>query len=107
MFSPLRRPNSNGLPQRNPQPWMSAQPLEARDNPADIFAVASAHGTAASITVNNAATWQQTLTINPFDGFTNGVNVAVADVDGDGTQDVIAAPGEGGGPTLNIYSGAT
>jgi hypothetical protein len=40
-------------------------------------------------------------------GFKGGVNVAVGDVNGDGTADVITAPGAGGKPRINVFSGDT
>lgn len=40
----------------------------------------------------------------PYDpSFVGGVDVAVGDVDDDGTDDVIVAPGPGGGPHIKIY----
>src|SRR5262249_54108377 len=37
----------------------------------------------------------------------SGVTVAVADVNGDGVPDVVAAPGAGGGPDVKVFSGAS
>src|SRR5262249_41705044 len=50
------------------------------------------------------------LAFNAFDidiSFPNGAFVAVADVDGDGKADVIAGPGVGGGPLVNVFSSST
>lgn len=44
------------------------------------------------------------LTINPFPGFTGGVNVAVGDVTGDGAMEIIAAVASNGPPHVKVFS---
>jgi cyclophilin family peptidyl-prolyl cis-trans isomerase len=66
----------------------------------------------APIVVARRADGTEAFRVNVFPGsagspeFTGGVRVAVADVTGDGQQDIIAVPGFGGGPVIQIINGA-
>jgi hypothetical protein len=80
--------------------------LEPRENPAGLVAVGSEVGEDALLTAFDATTFEQRFSVNPYPGFAGGVHVAVGDVDGDGTADVVTGPGVGGGPNVNVYSGA-
>src|SRR5436189_1850954 len=71
--------------------------LEDRLTPAGVIAIIPPAGTAASVSVLDAATGQQKFLLDPYPGFTGGISAAVGDVNGDGTTDVITAPGAGGG----------
>ena len=80
--------------------------LEHRDNPAAIFALGVESGQAPVVSVFDAATMQQKFTVTAYDSsFTGGVNVAVGDVNGDGTGDLITGTGVGGGPFVKVFSG--
>ncbi|MFO0795864.1 MAG: Ig-like domain-containing protein [Gemmataceae bacterium] len=87
------------------RPVLCVEGLEDRVTPAAVFAVPSAAGAPASVTVFDAATRAQKFVLSPFDGFTGGLNLAIGDVNGDGTADVIVGAAAGGGPLVNVYSG--
>jgi hypothetical protein len=97
---PVRRPTRGG--------WVLTR-LEERDVPANVaFATAAFAGPNTAMTVNvYDKTGAQVASFVPFANFIGGnVNVAVGDVNGDGTQDVIVAPGDGGGPIVRVFDGA-
>jgi hypothetical protein len=75
---------------------------------ADIIIGADA-GTSPQVQVVDGVTLQVIANFYAFNapGFHGGVRVAAGDVDGDGLADIITSCGAGGGPLVEVYSGAT
>jgi hypothetical protein len=68
----------------------------------------TAAGNAGTIKVLDLETGVAKLTIQAFPvGFKAGVRVGTGDVNGDGTPDIIAAPGPNGGTHMKIFDGRT
>ena len=73
-----------------------------------IFATAALAGGGPQLTVFNSLNDQALANFYAFEqGFTGGVDVAVADVNNDGISDIIAGAGQGGGPRVTVFNGAT
>jgi hypothetical protein len=77
------------------------------DNVADIVTGAGAGGGPHVAVFNGAnhALHSEYFAYAP--SFTGGVRVAVGDVNGDGTLDIVTGPGAGGGPHVRAFSGAS
>ncbi|QEL20840.1 FKBP-type peptidyl-prolyl cis-trans isomerase [Limnoglobus roseus] len=76
--------------------------LEQRDTPAALFATSDQSGV---VTAYSSDTWSQVFQVTPFSDVTGPVQVTTADVNADGTADVIVTPGRGGAPTVKVYNG--
>lgn len=97
---------------------LAQNPLPA-DEPATDETYTRANIAVVPIVVSGAATGEDTIrvfhavtgellgTISPFPGFTGGVHVALADLNGDDVAEIIAAAGPGGGPHVRIFDGQT
>jgi hypothetical protein len=73
-----------------------------------IYVTGANAGSAPIVTVFDMATGRIKLTIQAYTAnFKGGVRVAVADMNGDGKQDVITAPGAGYSPIVRIFDGTT
>jgi uncharacterized repeat protein (TIGR01451 family) len=73
-----------------------------------LVAVAPNAGFAPIVRVFDYATDTERFRILAYDqNFLGGVNVAVGDVTGDGIPDIITGAGPGGGPHVEVFSGAT
>ncbi|HUR55355.1 MAG TPA: FG-GAP-like repeat-containing protein, partial [Gemmataceae bacterium] len=96
---------SNGASRRT-RSSLRVESLEDRTTPTNIIAVGSQPGASPLVAVFDAATRSQQFTFVPYDAsFTGGVNVAVGDVNGDGTPDVVTGSGAGGGPIVKVFDG--
>jgi uncharacterized delta-60 repeat protein len=90
----------------NPPPPPPSPPPQAPK--VHYYATGADAGGAPLVNVYNAATG---ALVTSFYGlpssFTGGVRVAVADVNGDGTDDIICAAGPGAAPQITVYDGKT
>jgi len=75
-------------------------------NTEGFYAVASDVGAPARVQVYNRLSGTVRYDFDPFPGFMGGIRVAVGDVDGDGTQDIVVAAGPNGPPHVKVFSGA-
>lgn len=77
------------------------------DGRTDIITGAGAGG-GPHVKVLNGMDGTVIMSFFAFDqNFTGGVRVAAADITGDGLADILTAPGEGGGPNIRAFDGAT
>jgi hypothetical protein len=76
--------------------------------PAPYLAVGAEAGNGPLVKVYDTATGQVKHQFLAYDAaFRGGVRVATGDVTGDGVDDVITAPGYGGGPLVKVFDGQT
>jgi hypothetical protein len=99
---------------------LALQQLEAREVPSATiadplvnqargrYAVATDAGPVAQVNVYDAPTGAMIGILTPFGrDFRGGARVATGDVTGDGVQDIVVAPGVGGGPLVKVFDGKT
>lgn len=73
-----------------------------------FFATSADAGGAPKVNIYNSTTKQLIFSFTPFDSaFTGGVRIAIGDVNGDGTPDLIVAAGRSGGPHVKVYDGVS
>lgn len=82
--------------------------LEDRLAPAGLVAIGAPLGNPPRVQVYDAVDQSLKYDFNAFDrNFRGGVQVAVGDVNGDGTPDIIAAAGPGNSPLVRVFDGLT
>ena len=109
IFSPRSRwrgrAGQDAQPNARNKPRLRLVTLEDRDVPASLVASSDA-GAPPEVRVFDAQTQTLTSDFLAYDGtFLGGVRVATGDVNGDGTPDLITAPGPTGGPQIKVFNG--
>jgi len=74
------------------------------DGTPDVI-IGSGGGMPARVRIWDGATRQLIFDTAPFENFTGAAEVATADFNRDGRSDVVIAPGEGGGPRVQVWAG--
>lgn len=77
-----------------------------RDGIEDIV-VGTGPGTTAQVRVIDGNTGVSMFNVFPFEDFTGGVFVTSGDIDGDGADELVITPDQGGGPRIVAYRGIT
>ena len=87
--------------------FVAAGRLGGLANPADVVTAPNAgggpHVRAFAINPNNGTAAEVSGFMAYEPGFTGGVRVAVGDINGDGTDEIITSPGAGGGPHVRVF----
>ena len=88
---------------------LALEPLESRDVPStSLIAVGADAGGGPRVTVLDRSTGAVVQDFFAYDSsFTGGVRVAVGDFNGDGTPDIVTAPGKGMAPVVKVFDGKT
>lgn len=72
----------------------------------DNIVVGSGAGVPSRVNVYNQDGSPSGISFSPYgDAFTGGVNVGVADIDGDGVDEIVTGAGAGGGPNVRVFAG--
>jgi hypothetical protein len=86
----------------------STTPVDTTEAPAAIVAIGADAGNQPYVRVIDTATGQTKFSFLAYErSFRGGVRVATGDVNGDGVQDIITAPGPGGSPLIKVWDGTT
>ena len=83
------------------------QPLEWAEGPAVRKWPLTGAGVAAHIKVFSGRDFAELVSVAPFGAYNGGMRVAVADVDGDGDQDIVGGAGPSPGGHVVAYDAAS
>src|SRR5437762_2898473 len=72
--------------------------------PAREYVLATGPGVEGHIRIYDPGTGGLLRDLDPFPGFTGGLNVATGDVNNDGYDEIIVAPASGGGPVVKVLN---
>jgi hypothetical protein len=76
------------------------------DGAAEVL-VGTGPGVPGQVLIFDGVTGNESPRLSPYGVFVGGINVAAADVNGDGFADIITGAGAGGGPHVRVFDGRT